>query len=126
MNECGVCGILYLAGGSCPACGSQIQKRSEDFQDAEMVLPTEVPGLDEAAEAWYELEGMQPPEEDVKTNLPLHSRSALEASHSPMFHVFHLGLAAIEMESHLMLRHPFLFSKSRPLPQPNPSLRLMK
>lgn len=66
MNECGVCGILYLAGGSCPACGSQIQKRSEDFQDAEMVLPTEVPGLDEAAEAWYELEGMEPPEEDVE------------------------------------------------------------
>ncbi len=66
MNECGVCGILYLAGGSCPACGSQIQKRSEDFQDADMVLPTEVPGLDEAAEAWYELEGMEPPEEDVE------------------------------------------------------------
>ena len=64
MNECGVCGILYLAGGSCPACGSQIQKRSDDFQDAEMVLPTEVPGLDEAAEAWYDLEGMEPPAEE--------------------------------------------------------------
>ena len=66
MNECGVCGILYLAGGSCPACGSQIQKRSQDFQDAEMVLPTEVPGLDEAAEAWYDLEGMEPPVEQAK------------------------------------------------------------
>jgi len=66
MNECGVCGILYLAGGSCPACGSQIQKRSENFQDAEMVLPSEVPGLDDAAEAWYELEGIEPPEEDVE------------------------------------------------------------
>ncbi|MGA0380173.1 MAG: hypothetical protein ACO3NJ_05130 [Candidatus Poseidoniaceae archaeon] len=64
MNECGVCGILYLAGGSCPACGSQIQKRSEDFQDAEMVLPTEVPGLDEAADAWYDLEGMERPVEE--------------------------------------------------------------
>ena len=64
MNECGVCGILYLAGGSCPACGSQIQKRSEDFQDAEMVLPTEVPGLDEAADAWYELEGIERPVEE--------------------------------------------------------------
>ena len=61
MNECGVCGILYLAGGSCPACGSQIQKKSQDFQDAEMVLPTEVPGLDEAADAWYDLEGMERP-----------------------------------------------------------------
>ncbi len=66
MNECGVCGILYLAGGSCPACGSQIQKRSEDFQDAEMILPTEVPGLDEAAEAWYDLEGMDPPVDEAK------------------------------------------------------------
>ena len=61
MNECGVCGILYLAGGSCPACGSQIQKQSQNFQDAEMVLPTEVPGLDEATDAWYDLEGMERP-----------------------------------------------------------------
>lgn len=62
MNECGVCGILYLAGGSCPACGSQIQKKSEEFQDADIVLPSEVPGLDEAADAWYELEGIEKPE----------------------------------------------------------------
>lgn len=68
MNECGVCGILYLAGGSCPACGSQIQKRSDDFQDADMVLPTEVPGLDDAADAWYELEGIEPPVEEEKTS----------------------------------------------------------
>ena len=67
MNECGVCGILYLAGGSCPACGSQIQKRSDDFQDADMVLPTEVPGLDDAADAWYDLEGIEPPVEEEKT-----------------------------------------------------------
>ena len=26
-----------------------------------MVLPTEVPGLDEAADAWYDLEGMERP-----------------------------------------------------------------
>ena len=64
MNECGVCGILYLAGGSCPACGSQIQKKSQDFQDSEMVLPTEVPGLDEAADAWYALEGIERPAEE--------------------------------------------------------------
>lgn len=64
MNECGVCGILYLAGGSCPACGSQIQKRSQEFQDSELVLPTDVPGLDEAAEAWYQLEGIERPKEE--------------------------------------------------------------
>ena len=68
MNECGVCGILYLAGGSCPACGSQIQKRSDDFQDADMVLPTEVPGLDDAADAWYDLEGIEPPVEEEKSS----------------------------------------------------------
>lgn len=66
MNECGVCGILYLAGGSCPACGSQIQKRSDDFQDEDMVLPTEVPGLDDAADAWYDLEGIERPVEEEK------------------------------------------------------------
>ena len=70
MNECGVCGILYLAGGSCPACGSQIQKRSDDFQDADIVLPSEVPGLDEAADAWYDLEGIEKPTEEVEEELP--------------------------------------------------------
>ena len=66
MKECGVCGILYLAGGSCPACGSQIQKRSDDFQDADMILPTEVPGLEDATDAWYELEGVERPQEEVQ------------------------------------------------------------
>ena len=74
MNECGVCGILYLAGGSCPACGSQIRKGPGDFQDDGMVLPSEVPGLDEAAEAWYDLEGIErpedSPEENESTSLP--------------------------------------------------------
>ena len=66
MKECGVCGILYLAGGSCPACGSQIQKRSDDFQDADMILPSEVPGLEDATNAWYELEGVERPQEEVQ------------------------------------------------------------
>jgi tetratricopeptide (TPR) repeat protein len=70
MNECGVCGILYLAGGSCPACGSQIQKRSDDFQDADIVLPSEVPGLDEAADAWYDLEGIEKPIDEFEEELP--------------------------------------------------------
>ena len=74
MNECGVCGILYLAGGSCPACGSLLQKESEDFQDADMILPNEVPGLDDAAEAWYDLEGIDKPAEvpavEAQSNLP--------------------------------------------------------
>ena len=32
-----------------------------------MVLPTEVPGLDDAADAWYDLEGIEPPVEEEKT-----------------------------------------------------------
>ena len=46
------------------------------FQDADMVLPTEVPGLDDAADAWYDLEGIEPPVEEEK-RLHLRFLSAL-------------------------------------------------
>ena len=61
MFECQVCGLLSLGGTSCPACGSQLRKDLSMEQIGDEVLPTEVPGLDEAAEAWYELEGLEPP-----------------------------------------------------------------
>lgn len=61
MFECQVCGLLSLGGTSCPACGSQLRKDLSIEQSGDEVLPTEVPGLDEAAEAWYELEGLEPP-----------------------------------------------------------------
>ncbi len=64
MNECGVCGILYLAGPSCPACGSQLRAQGQSFSDSDAAMPTEVPGLDDAAQAWYDLEGIEAPEED--------------------------------------------------------------
>ena len=63
MFECKVCGLLSLGGSSCPACGSQLRKDLSQTLLAEEGLPTEVPGLDEAAESWYELEGIEPPKE---------------------------------------------------------------
>lgn len=66
MFECQICGVLSLGGTSCPACGSQLRKDlSLESSDGE-TLPTEVPGLDDAAAAWYDLEGIEPPQhEDV-------------------------------------------------------------
>ena len=73
MNECAVCGILYLAGPSCPACGSQLRVQDQSFSDSDAAMPTEVPGLDDAAQAWYDLEGIEAPvevEEETASTLP--------------------------------------------------------
>ena len=73
MNECAVCGILYLAGPSCPACGSQLRAQDQSFSDSEAAMPTEVPGLADAAQAWYDLEGIEAPEEieeEASSSLP--------------------------------------------------------
>jgi tetratricopeptide (TPR) repeat protein len=57
MYECKVCGLLSLGGDACPACGSQIRTDlSVDDQD-NSPLPNEIPGLDEATESWYQLDG---------------------------------------------------------------------
>jgi len=64
MFECQICGVLSLGGTSCPACGSQLRKDlSLEPSDGE-TLPTEVPGLDDAAAAWYDLEGIEPPQHE--------------------------------------------------------------
>ena len=57
MFECSICGLLSLNAISCPACGSQnlIDLSLADSQNDD--LPTEIPGLDDAAESWHELEG---------------------------------------------------------------------
>ena len=73
MNECAVCGILYLAGPACPACGSQLRAQDQTFSDSDAAMPTEVPGLDDAAQAWYDLEGIEAPvevEEEPESSLP--------------------------------------------------------
>ena len=57
MFECSICGLLSLNAVSCPACGSQnlIDLSTSGVQADD--LPAEIPGLDEAAESWHEIEG---------------------------------------------------------------------
>ena len=79
MFECQICGLLSLGGTACPACGSQLRKDlSAENADGE-VLPTEVPGLDDAAAAWYDLEGIEPPsdEDDPVAEEPTDSTESL-------------------------------------------------
>ncbi|GIR76917.1 MAG: hypothetical protein CM15mP78_16160 [Candidatus Poseidoniales archaeon] len=80
MFECQICGLLHLGGSACPACGSQLRNDLASDTDSDEVLPTDVPGLDDAAAAWYDLEGIEPPPEapepveeapaEVKGSLP--------------------------------------------------------
>ena len=64
MFECQICGLLSLGGTACPACGSQLRTDLTKENLGDEVLPTEVPGLDDAAAAWYDLEGMEPPADE--------------------------------------------------------------
>ena len=63
MFECQICGLLSLGGASCPACGSQLRTDLSKSMASDEVLPADVPGLDDAAAAWYDLEGLEAPEE---------------------------------------------------------------
>ncbi|DAC46119.1 MAG TPA: hypothetical protein D7H92_06980 [Candidatus Poseidoniales archaeon] len=66
MFECKICGLLSLGGTACPACGSQLRKDLSLEDMSGETLPTEVPGLDDAAAAWYDLEGIEPPPEELE------------------------------------------------------------
>lgn len=57
MFECSICGLLSLNAISCPACGSQNLKDLSTIDSERSDLPAEIPGLDEAAESWREIEG---------------------------------------------------------------------
>ena len=49
MQECRVCGLLFLGGGACPTCGSQV---AVDVETDDIVMDDEsIPGLDEIADA---------------------------------------------------------------------------
>ena len=49
MQECRVCGLLFLGGGACPSCGSQV---AVDLSTSDVVLDDEsIPGLDDVVEA---------------------------------------------------------------------------
>lgn len=67
MFECQVCGLLSLKGPSCPGCGSQLRTDLSLTLDDDDFVPTEVPGLEDAADSWYELEGKERPAEEVST-----------------------------------------------------------
>ena len=49
MQECRVCGLLFLGGGACPSCGSQV---AVDVNTDDIVMDDEsIPGLDDIANA---------------------------------------------------------------------------
>ncbi|MBG45951.1 MAG: hypothetical protein CMB76_05470 [Euryarchaeota archaeon] len=49
MQECRVCGLLFLGGGACPTCGSQV---AVDIETDDIVMDDDsIPGLDEIADA---------------------------------------------------------------------------
>ena len=49
MQECRVCGLLFLGGGACPSCGSQV---AVDVNTDDIVMDDDsIPGLDEIADA---------------------------------------------------------------------------
>ena len=49
MQECSVCGLLFLGGGACPTCGSQV---AVDIDTEDIVIDDDkIPGLDEIADA---------------------------------------------------------------------------
>ena len=49
MQECRVCGLLFLGGGACPSCGSQV---AVDVKTDDIVMDDEsIPGLDDIADA---------------------------------------------------------------------------
>ena len=78
MFECKLCGLLSLGGDACPACGSQIRiDLSLDDQD-DSPLPNEIPGLDEATESWYQLDG----NEQIRTTMSQDNHSEQSKSNT--------------------------------------------
>ena len=78
MFECSICGLLSLNAISCPACGSQNLKDLSATDSQSEDLPKEIPGLDDAAESWHDLEGSYNEENDsVESSLEPNNRSSL-------------------------------------------------
>ena len=80
MQECRVCGLLFLGGGACPSCGSQV---AVDIKTDDVVMDDDyIPGLEEIADAIGDTEedtdsnsdnlpfGMGAKAEVVKSSLP--------------------------------------------------------
>ena len=69
MFECSICGLLSLNAISCPACGSQ-NLRDLSLEVGDENLPTEIPGLDDAADSWHDLEGESQTESKTESPSP--------------------------------------------------------
>ena len=69
MFECGICGLLSLNAIACPACGSQ-NLRDLSLEVGDENLPTEIPGLDDAANSWHDLEGESQAESNQELSSP--------------------------------------------------------
>ena len=81
MQECRVCGLLFLGGGACPTCGSQV---AIDIDTDDIVMDDDsIPGLDEIADAIGDGDedgnstaenlpfGMGPKAEVIESSIPL-------------------------------------------------------
>ena len=63
MQECRVCGLLFLGGGACPSCGSQV---AVDVNTDDIVMDDEsIPGLDDIADAIGDTEDEKSSNADV-------------------------------------------------------------
>jgi len=83
MFECKVCGLLSLGGDACPACGSQIRTDLSMDDHDDSPLPNEIPGLDEAAESWYQLDGNEQLESKPDTEIVGQSQTSEEQGGLP-------------------------------------------
>lgn len=90
MQECKVCQMLFLGGGSCPSCGSQVSVELSDIK-SETLDDDGIPGLDDVAvELGSEDEDLQSGEilpfgmgakaEVLESHLPFGVGSMLESS----------------------------------------------
>ena len=107
MYECQICGLLSLGGTACPACGSQLRTDLALTSTTDEVLPTEVPGLDEAAAAWYELEGIEPVTSSEMDTPPENKQSADKGLPFGFKGIKRVRLTSSIWHQELRRRHPF-------------------
>ncbi len=103
MFECQICGLLSLGGSSCPACGSQLRTDLTEISPDDEILLTDVPGLDEAAEAWYDLEGIEPPQDGEISSGETSDEPSLGALTFTL-HDYRLGLVPTQRAYRLTVR----------------------
>ena len=108
MQECRVCGLLFLGGGACPSCGSQV---AIDITTDDIVIDDDsIPGLDDVVEAMGSDEDTNPNEDSIlpfgmgakaeviQSSLPFGVGSFSEEVHEVINPIFKENLAEIEVE----------------------------